>query len=156
MLMINACGAPLNGSKLVYLAGPITGTSYGECNDWRDYAASRFADRPDNLIAVISPLREKHYLKDEKRFRQATRITCSPTHGRHDVRRVRRVPRCCSARQLRGRKVGFHRIVPRNRSRESAQQANGRGDTCSWVRRVRESPPTPDARGVRQHLRDDA
>jgi hypothetical protein len=40
--MISACGAPLNGSKLVYLAGPITGTSYVECNDWRDYAASRF------------------------------------------------------------------------------------------------------------------
>lgn len=47
---------------LVYLAGPITGTSFGECTDWREYVKSKF---PPEIIA-LSPMRGKTYLSHEK------------------------------------------------------------------------------------------
>ncbi len=43
---------------IVYLAGPITGESYGEATDWREYAKTKL----DPSIAGMSPLRGKTYL----------------------------------------------------------------------------------------------
>lgn len=44
--------------SLVYLAGPISGTTYLESNDWRKYVANNVPE----FIEVISPLRSKSYL----------------------------------------------------------------------------------------------
>ena len=46
---------------LLYCAGPITGVSYRECTDWREYVASKL---PPSIVAV-SPMRGKKYLVDE-------------------------------------------------------------------------------------------
>lgn len=45
-------------TKRVYLAGPITGLTYDEGNQWRQYAASRLAP-----IEAMSPLRGKEFLQ---------------------------------------------------------------------------------------------
>lgn len=45
----------------IYLAGPITGTSYDECTDWRDQAIKVFGGAG---IDAFSPLRSKVYLRD--------------------------------------------------------------------------------------------
>ena len=45
----------------IYLAGPISGTSYGECTDWRDYVTTEL--EPD--IISFSPMRHKSYLHGE-------------------------------------------------------------------------------------------
>lgn len=50
--------------KSVYLAGPITGCSYGECTDWRKYVASRLATD----LTPLSPMRGKDYLADDKQI----------------------------------------------------------------------------------------
>jgi len=47
---------------LVYLAGPITGTSYGECTDWRQYVQEKL--EADWNIDGMSPMRHKDYLLD--------------------------------------------------------------------------------------------
>lgn len=47
-------------SKLCYLAGPITGLTFEEADDWRDIAASRLAEHG---IIALSPLRGKDYLR---------------------------------------------------------------------------------------------
>lgn len=47
----------------VYLVGPITGLSYGEATDWRDYAIRRL---DDSNIKGVSPMRCKEYLMQEK------------------------------------------------------------------------------------------
>lgn len=44
----------------VYLAGPISGLTYGVAQSWRDYAQDRLS--PD--IAAFSPLRRKQYLSN--------------------------------------------------------------------------------------------
>jgi len=46
--------------KRVYLAGPITGLTYGNCTDWREYAQKELAVAG---ITGVSPLRAKNYLK---------------------------------------------------------------------------------------------
>ena len=48
---------------LVYLAGPITGTSYGECTDWRQYVQEQLAQNWN--VAGMSPMRHKDYLLRE-------------------------------------------------------------------------------------------
>jgi len=48
--------------KTVYAAGPITGTTYEECTEWRKMLAAFLP--PD--VRVLSPLRAKTYLRDEK------------------------------------------------------------------------------------------
>jgi len=48
--------------KTVYLCGPITGLSYGECTDWRQFVARHVAQD----IIPLSPLRGKRYLENEK------------------------------------------------------------------------------------------
>jgi nucleoside 2-deoxyribosyltransferase len=45
--------------KTIYLSGPITGCTYGDCTNWRQYVASKFASD----IVGVSPLRGKEYLK---------------------------------------------------------------------------------------------
>lgn len=45
--------------KKIYLAGPISGLTYGEAQDWRDY----FTKNIDPRISCYSPLRGKEYLK---------------------------------------------------------------------------------------------
>jgi nucleoside 2-deoxyribosyltransferase len=47
--------------KSLYLAGPITGLSYGEATDWRQYVA----DNLPEYILPVSPMRGKQYLGDE-------------------------------------------------------------------------------------------
>lgn len=46
--------------KSVYLAGPITGCSYGECVDWREYAIEQFSP----VVKAFSPMRAKEFLKE--------------------------------------------------------------------------------------------
>ncbi len=48
----------------VYLAGPITGLSYGNAADWRAYATEQFSCSPH--IVPLSPLRAKIYLQGEQ------------------------------------------------------------------------------------------
>jgi nucleoside 2-deoxyribosyltransferase len=48
--------------SLVYLAGPITGLSWGNATDWRDHARTSLAK---NGINGLSPLRAKDYLAKE-------------------------------------------------------------------------------------------
>jgi len=47
---------------IIYTIGPITGTSYSECTDWREYAKQVLDTKGFN---VISPMREKAFLKHE-------------------------------------------------------------------------------------------
>ncbi|TFG98547.1 hypothetical protein E4H12_05770 [Candidatus Thorarchaeota archaeon] len=51
----------------VYLAGPITGTSYDECADWRDQVKMWLAPS----IVAYSPLRSKQYLRNETNVKDA-------------------------------------------------------------------------------------
>jgi nucleoside 2-deoxyribosyltransferase len=53
--------------KKIYLCGPISGLSYGDCTDWRKYAASKLADD----IIPLSPMRGKEYLKSQSSMPQA-------------------------------------------------------------------------------------
>lgn len=48
-----------------YLAGPISGLSYGESTDWRKWASERLAELSDGRIAALSPMRNKEYLRSE-------------------------------------------------------------------------------------------
>lgn len=52
-------------SPIVYLAGPITGLSYGDCNDWRDAVRAELAQ---DGIKAMSPLRAKEYLRHVTEF----------------------------------------------------------------------------------------
>lgn len=45
--------------KSVYLAGPISGLSFGECTDWRNAAIKQLAEAG---IEGLSPMRAKEYL----------------------------------------------------------------------------------------------
>lgn len=47
---------------LAYLIGPITGTSYADCADWRAFVETNI----DQRIGVLSPMRHKEYLSSEK------------------------------------------------------------------------------------------
>ena len=46
---------------LVYLAGPITGTTYSGCTDWREHFCQ---NAPKGLVG-LSPMRSKQYLTEE-------------------------------------------------------------------------------------------
>lgn len=52
-------------TRLVYLAGPITGYSFTEATDWRERAISELELRSGGTIVGVSPLRKKSYLKHE-------------------------------------------------------------------------------------------
>ena len=47
--------------KAIYLAGAITGESYGDATDWREYVRTRLSPG----IVGLSPLRAKAYLENE-------------------------------------------------------------------------------------------
>lgn len=47
-------------TRTVYLAGPITGVSYEDCTDWREYAIREF----NKGIKGISPMRAKEFLAE--------------------------------------------------------------------------------------------
>jgi len=49
-------------NPLVYLAGPITGTSYGECTSWRQFVQDELLLH--NMVG-ISPMRHKDNLMDQ-------------------------------------------------------------------------------------------
>jgi nucleoside 2-deoxyribosyltransferase len=73
----------------VYLIGPITGLSYKECTDWREYARKVLAKR---RILGISPLRGKPYLRGKRKILPAYPMPLSTAKGittraRFDVRR---------------------------------------------------------------------
>lgn len=51
----------------VYLAGPITGLSFGESTDWREYINNRFKVEAPQIFG-FSPLRGKKYLKEHKQI----------------------------------------------------------------------------------------
>lgn len=53
----------------IYLAGPITGITFGEATDWRE-DAKRFLDSP--TVRTFSPLRGKDYLKDKGELHSGT------------------------------------------------------------------------------------
>ena len=74
---------------LLYCAGPISGVSYGESTDWREYVASRLPE----YIKAVSPMRGKKYLANEVSIKDSYEehplscqkgITC---RDRMDVRR---------------------------------------------------------------------
>jgi nucleoside 2-deoxyribosyltransferase len=50
----------LSGGPLVYLAGPITGLTYADCTNWREYAKLELAKVG---IRGLSPMRGKEYLE---------------------------------------------------------------------------------------------
>ncbi len=50
---------------LLYLCGPITGTSYKQSTDWRQYVAGKMPKH----ITVISPMRGKDYLSQEQQIK---------------------------------------------------------------------------------------
>ncbi len=52
----------------VYLAGPITGTSYEESVDWRDQAE---CELDDHDIRAFSPMRGKAYLSKEEEIQDS-------------------------------------------------------------------------------------
>jgi nucleoside 2-deoxyribosyltransferase len=47
--------------RSIYLAGAITGESYGDATDWREYVRTRLSPG----IVGLSPLRAKAYLENE-------------------------------------------------------------------------------------------
>lgn len=49
----------------VYLAGPITGLSFGAASDWRDDAKKMLEKASLGRVEGFSPLRSKDYLKSE-------------------------------------------------------------------------------------------
>lgn len=55
--------------KKVYLAGPITGQSYGETTAWREETASLLRARHN--ILGFSPMRGKAYLSNEDRVKDS-------------------------------------------------------------------------------------
>jgi hypothetical protein len=73
----------------IYLAGPITGCSYGGCTEWREYVAKNLIPG----VKVISPLRGKDYLLKEKSIRDSyehTALSCQKgitARDRSDVTR---------------------------------------------------------------------
>jgi nucleoside 2-deoxyribosyltransferase len=51
---------------LVYLAGPITGCTFGECTEWRIGVREEIERRTMLRIECMSPMRAKEYLKNER------------------------------------------------------------------------------------------
>ena len=52
-------------SFLVYLAGPITGLSFGQATDWRLDARQALKKMSNGQIESLDPMRHKDYLADE-------------------------------------------------------------------------------------------
>lgn len=56
----------LGPTHLIYLAGPITGSTYSGCTDWREY----FMRNSDEGLVGVSPMRHKTYLNNGDEFTQ--------------------------------------------------------------------------------------
>jgi nucleoside 2-deoxyribosyltransferase len=78
----------------VYLAGPITGLTYGGATSWREYVTSVFAEEGAGLIEVLSPMRGKDFILKrigaEERLAQTYDVPLSTGKAlvgrdRHDV-----------------------------------------------------------------------
>lgn len=54
--------------KTVYLAGPITGCSYGGCANWRETAIQQLRTRGANPVQGLCPMRAKEYLAKEEKI----------------------------------------------------------------------------------------
>lgn len=52
---------------LLYCAGPISGVSYGNSTDWREYIANKLPTH----IKAVSPMRGKKYLVHEKSIKDS-------------------------------------------------------------------------------------
>lgn len=50
----------------VYMAGPISGLTFGESTDWRDQVKNEFEVASTSKVSIVgfSPMRAKDYLKD--------------------------------------------------------------------------------------------
>jgi nucleoside 2-deoxyribosyltransferase len=70
----------MSSKPSVYLAGPITGLSFGNATDWREYARSRFNDAG---IAAFSPLRANTYLSKENSLKD--RYDNNPLSTAHGI-----------------------------------------------------------------------
>lgn len=87
---MRAAGTTDRQNYLVYLAGPITGISYGECTDWRAYADTLLSPG----ISGVSPMRAKEYLASKPVIDHSyedTVLSCSKgitTRDRMDVQRA--------------------------------------------------------------------
>ena len=76
-------------NRYVYLAGPITGQSYGGASGWRSYAADNLADG----IVPLSPMREKGHLANEAEIAASyedTLFSCARNFSARDEYDVRR------------------------------------------------------------------
>lgn len=62
----------------VYLAGPITGTSYDDCTDWRNKVNNDFRKFG---VTGVSPMRHKTYLKDEAILQKLYKTALSSQRG---------------------------------------------------------------------------
>lgn len=65
-------------SKIVYLAGPITGLDYAGATDWREYAKDRLAKYG---ILGVSPMRAKEFLKNLRSMPSGEEARHIDTHG---------------------------------------------------------------------------
>ena len=52
---------------IVYLAGPIRGHSYNDANNWRE----RVRDSLPNGVKVLSPMRDKEFLRRKRKIRDS-------------------------------------------------------------------------------------
>lgn len=70
--------------KTVYLAGPISGLSYGVCNDWRDGVTQ---DLLEAGIAAMSPMRAKGYLANQTSLAKDCSLygNLSPLSSNHGI-----------------------------------------------------------------------
>jgi nucleoside 2-deoxyribosyltransferase len=64
-------------SFLVYLAGPITGLSYGAATNWRQRATVELAGLSGGRIETLSPMRHKEYLAPADKTADLTKIADS-------------------------------------------------------------------------------
>lgn len=65
--------------KSIYLAGPITGLTFGACTDWREYVKTKLMG---SCIECFSPMRGKEYLKNEEYIKSSYKnITTSTQKG---------------------------------------------------------------------------
>lgn len=67
--------------KTVYLAGPISGCSYGEATDWREQASKELAEAG---IKGLNPMRAKAHLSHVKEF-TSDGDKYKLVHGAYDV-----------------------------------------------------------------------
>lgn len=65
----------------VYLAGPITGLSYGKAIDWRNDARKKLELWSDGRVKGYSPLRHKEYLNKETEIADSYNVPLSNQRG---------------------------------------------------------------------------